>query len=284
MKLIRGCSQYEFIGLVFVEKQSQETWYFMRVGSSFKTENTTSESVNITAASRLDKAGLQALTDESDGVLRAGALPEISGLSQQQNKGLLTAMAQAHGRSLMPLFGSSYDGEKQSLSKYSVFPMHETYDSTLCLQMFTKPNKILSLRTLQAAPVKSKKKEKEKNKSEEVVPKTLEETAKDEMAEILKVAASSRTKSMELSNIQYAAELSKQLLDYAVSLEEIYKDLRKAVEDKSEANMQKTLDLVQKKKAFGEKAKARLRSKNGSRNIAAFRLSMFSSMGLLRNG
>ncbi|CAK9069956.1 unnamed protein product [Durusdinium trenchii] len=178
-----------------------ETWYFMRVGSSFKTENTTSESVNITAASRLDKAGLQALTDESDGVLRAGALPEISGLSQQQNKGLLTAMAQA-------------------------------------------------------APVKSKKKEKEKNKSEEVVPKTLEETAKDEMAEILKVAASSRTKSMELSNIQYAAELSKQLLDYAVSLEEIYKDLRKAVEDKSEANMQKTLDLVQKKKAFGEKAKA----------------------------
>ncbi|CAK9034304.1 unnamed protein product [Durusdinium trenchii] len=178
-----------------------ETWYFMRVGSSFKTENTTSESVNITAASRLDKAGLQALTDESDGVLRAGALPEISGLSQQQNKGLLTAMAQA-------------------------------------------------------APVKSKKKEKEKNKSEEVVSKTLEETAKDEMAEILKVAASSRTKSMELSNIQYAAELSKQLLDYAVSLEEIYKDLRKAVEDKSEANMQKTLDLVQKKKAFGEKAKA----------------------------
>lgn len=60
-------------------------------------------------------------------------------------------------------------------------------------------------------------------------PQTWSGKAKDRLEGLLKDAATARTSSITLANMEYAGELSAQLLDHAVKLEQAYKDIQKAL-------------------------------------------------------
>ena len=74
---------------------------------------------------------------------------------------------------------------------------------------------------------------------------------------LLKDAADARTASIKLHGMEYAKELSGQLLDHAKRLEGLYQDMSKAVTEQAE---DKTLKGLVKKMneldAFGRKAQA----------------------------
>ena len=67
-----------------------------------------------------------------------------------------------------------------------------------------------------------------------VKPKTIEEQAVDLMAELLSESSAARKKSMSLGSVNYAGELSAQLLKHAETLEKHYKTLQKATKEKKE--------------------------------------------------
>lgn len=81
-----------------------------------------------------------------------------------------------------------------------------------------------------AAPKKKAKGEKEKEEqATKVVPKTLLEQASDLMTSVLAEATTARRKSMSLGAVNYAGELSTQLLEHAQKMEKHYKTLQTAV-------------------------------------------------------
>ena len=57
------------------------------------------------------------------------------------------------------------------------------------------------------------------------MPKSMKELAQEKLDSLLSGAEKARTNSLKLSSIQYASELSDQLLGYAKDLETMYKDL-----------------------------------------------------------
>ena len=107
-----------------------------------------------------------------------------------------------------------------------------------------------------AAP-KRKPKPSDQN-SEEVRPKTAEELARERQPELLKLAATCRTHSIELSAVEYASELSNQLLSHAGDLETCFKDVQKALDEGAEEEGLNTiLEKANRLEAVVEKAKAR---------------------------
>ena len=74
-----------------------------------------------------------------------------------------------------------------------------------------------------AAGKKAPKKPKDdKQQVEEVVPKTEKDLAQEKLQDLLSGAEKARTNSLKLSGIQYAKELSGQLLKHAEDLEKMF--------------------------------------------------------------
>lgn len=69
-------------------------------------------------------------------------------------------------------------------------------------------------------------------KSEPVKPKSLEDQIRERMHDWLKAAANTRTSTLKLANLEFAAELRKQLLATAVSMEGMYQEVMKALDSK----------------------------------------------------
>lgn len=151
-----------------------ERFYYMKKPREVNRRQVTSDSTQVKADANLDNDMLNALVDENEGVMRAGALPEC--------------------------FASNTAGQKAF--------MDGLFDGVV------------------AAPKKKAKKEEEKSK--EVQPKTLPQKACDLMADILSDSTKARKKSMSLGAVNYAGELSNQLLDFAKKMEHSYKTLQKA--------------------------------------------------------
>lgn len=74
---------------------TQEAWFFMRTGNSFKKKDITSESLSLKGKREVDANLRMALTDEAEGLMRPGALPAISGTSAAGSKQLLDAIEKA---------------------------------------------------------------------------------------------------------------------------------------------------------------------------------------------
>lgn len=110
-----------------------------------------------------------------------------------------------------------------------------------------------------------KKKPPKDSKIEEVQLQTVETKAQDCMAELLQSAAKARTAAIKLKNVEYAAELSQQLLSHAAKLEDTYNDMRDAVTKKvGETSLQKFLRDAEALIAFVGEAQAGLVGDGGS--------------------
>ena len=111
---------------------------------------------------------------------------------------------------------------------------------------------------VQAPKKKAKKPKAEEEKgSEEVVPETWTQKATSQLGELLQRSSSARTASIKLANMEYASELSKQLLQHAQQLEKLYQDLSKAItEHADEKTLRKLVSKSLKLEEFGIKAQA----------------------------
>lgn len=67
----------------------------MRVGTTYKQKETTSESLSMKGKMDLDPAMRAALTDPEEGILRPGCLPSVPGVCDVGNKALLGTFEQA---------------------------------------------------------------------------------------------------------------------------------------------------------------------------------------------
>ena len=65
----------------------------MKEGQKFTRKDITGECVKLAAKADVDDGLMQALTDESEGCLRAGALPQIQIATSAGNKALLDSIA-----------------------------------------------------------------------------------------------------------------------------------------------------------------------------------------------
>ncbi len=103
-----------------------------------------------------------------------------------------------------------------------------------------------------AAPKKKAKQE----KSEPVeTDSSYEGLVKDRLETLLQDAAKARTSSITLANLEYAKELSNQLLTHATELENLYKNITEAVnKNADEHTYKKILKDIRERDAFGEKA------------------------------
>ena len=105
-----------------------------------------------------------------------------------------------------------------------------------------------------AAPKKAPK-----QKAEKIVASSWAGQAKERQETLLADAAKARTSSIALGSIEYASELSKQLLDHATKLENFYKKIDQAIQqDASEGAFKAIMLKIRQGDAFGEKAKAGL--------------------------
>ena len=152
-----------------------ERFYYMKKPKELTRKQCVSDQSQIQAKNELDEQMLQALTDENDGVMRQGALPDAQASSAAGQKLLFEGLAEA------------------------------------------------------VAAVPKKKKEKKEESSEPALPKTNPQKAEDLMVEILAESVAARRKSMGLGAVNYAGELSAQLLAHAEKLEKHYKTLQQAV-------------------------------------------------------
>ena len=106
-----------------------------------------------------------------------------------------------------------------------------------------------------AAP--KKKPKPEKPVAEDATPQTLEEKVKTCMGELLPLAATARTQSIKLSSVEYAGELSGQLLEHAKALESLFKKFQTTLDAKGDEKAFKGLfKHMETLKSFGEKSKA----------------------------
>ena len=73
---------------------SKECWYFVRDGQKFVRKDETSDAIKMKASTNVDKDLREALTGE-DGLMRCGALPQVSTASTAGNQKLLEAIDKA---------------------------------------------------------------------------------------------------------------------------------------------------------------------------------------------
>ena len=115
---------------------------------------------------------------------------------------------------------------------------------------------------VQAQPKKKKVKEESGEKSEPVEPETVQDRANAALPTILKDASDARTASIKLTNMEYAGELSKQLLDHAQKLEKLYSKLSQDLAGNDEKVLKKDLKHLSSLSEFGSKAQARFEEKH----------------------
>lgn len=109
-----------------------------------------------------------------------------------------------------------------------------------------------------AVPKTRKDTEKNKEGSEKLEPESWTSKANDALPVMLTVAAKARTLSIKLGTVEYAGELSKQLLGHASKLEKLYHKLQQAVKDHACDKILKGLfQQIVPETTFGEKAQAR---------------------------
>ena len=102
-------------------------------------------------------------------------------------------------------------------------------------------------------------------------PQTWEEKAAETLGQLLSAAAKARTLSIKLGNLEYASELSKQLLSHASKLEAFYKELQGALEKKEgDKILRKILERIQETMNACDKAEARLLSVCIYRDVSHF--------------
>lgn len=182
-----------------------ERFYYMRKPKEINKRQSVSDSTSLRGDADLNNDMLKALTDETTGMMRQGALPEGHAASSAGQKALRAALSES----------------------------------------------------VAAAP--KKKKEKEKDAGSEVAkPKTIVQLAQDLMADVLAESVAARKKSMSLGSVNYAGELSSQLLQHAERLEKDYKSLQRATKEGSmtETSYQACLAQIQKRRLWYTTAEA----------------------------
>lgn len=98
-----------------------------------------------------------------------------------------------------------------------------------------------------------------------MVPETWTQKATSQLGELLQRSSSARMASIKLANMEYASELSAQLLEHAQQLEKLYQDLSKAITDNADdKSLRKLVSKSLKLEEFGIKAQVRIaHQKNG---------------------
>ena len=77
---------------------AKETWFYVREGAKFERKETTAESSKLSASVDVDPELRAALTDGESGLMRSGALPQVTTATTAGNKALLDAIDKAiHG-------------------------------------------------------------------------------------------------------------------------------------------------------------------------------------------
>eukprot|EP00435_Cladocopium_sp_Y103_P048701 s2664_g14.t1 len=199
-----------------------ETWFYVREGAKFERQDITAENIKLKASMNCDAEMRNALTDAETGLMRAGALPHIDTATAAGNKALLESIDKATA--------------KES-------PGNPTNKNHYGQQV--------------AAPKKTPKPKQGEDQSKEVEPQTWTQKAAATLPVLLKEAADARTASIKLHGMEYAKELSGQLLDHAKKLETLYQDMSKALTN--QADDKKLKDLMKRSNdldLFGRKAQA----------------------------
>ena len=113
---------------------------------------------------------------------------------------------------------------------------------------------------MKAAPKKRKKEDEEETKSKEVIPETWHGKCQAALPQMLKDAADARTASIKLTGMEYAGELSKQLLGHAQKLEGLYSKLNQdlASDGSTEKMFKRHMTSLQELSVFGTKAQVGL--------------------------
>ena len=74
---------------------AKETWFYVREGAKFERKETTAESSKLSASTEVDPELRAALTDGETGLMRSGALPQVTTATAAGNKALLDAIDKA---------------------------------------------------------------------------------------------------------------------------------------------------------------------------------------------
>ena len=83
---------------------AKETWFYVREGAKFERKETTAESSKLSASTEVNAELRAALTDGETGLMRSGALPQITTATTAGNKALLDAIDKAiHGMGMLSL-------------------------------------------------------------------------------------------------------------------------------------------------------------------------------------
>ena len=154
-----------------------ERFYYMKKPKEVTKRHTTADESTLQTTSNLSNDMVKALVDENEGVMRAGALPEVHAQTSAGQKALMDGLNEGG---------------------------------------------------VGAAPKRRPAPKKEGEASGEARPKTYTEKAIDLMSEILTDSTKARKKSMSLGAVNYAGELSKELLEFAQRMESSYKTLQQA--------------------------------------------------------
>ena len=110
-----------------------------------------------------------------------------------------------------------------------------------------------------AVPKKKAKTGKEGEGSEVAEPQTWKEKASSCLPNILKGASDARTASIKLSGMEYAKELSNQLLGHAKKLEDFWTRLNNALSaGRSDRKLKELIEELEVLDTFGAKAQAGL--------------------------
>ena len=111
---------------------------------------------------------------------------------------------------------------------------------------------------MKLAPKKKKESEEDESKSKEVVPETWHGKCQASLPTILKDAADARTASIKLNGMEYAGELSTQLLEHAQKLEVLYSTINRNLADgANEKVLKHNMSSWQELSTFGTKAQVR---------------------------
>lgn len=124
-----------------------------------------------------------------------------------------------------------------------------------------------------AAPKKKKKEEQEQ--AQEVEPQTWAEKAQTLLPDMLKEACEARKLSIKLGGLEFAQELSKDLLSHAGQLEQSYKKLAAKVGEGNEKALKAYVNSANDLIAKGSKAQAR-KTPNAHKDFDTLLLQLFS--------
>ena len=118
---------------------------------------------------------------------------------------------------------------------------------------------------VQAAPKKKAEPRAAANqKVEEMAAKSYREQVGAKLADFLGLAGKARTSSLTLSNLEFADELAKKMLQHALGMEKVYLRINEAVKDKktSEKDFKEILQRMDEKTSSHNKLQAWTTFKN----------------------